>query len=334
MRVTLVPIDYRFGGCEAVVDTSVEAIAKYEEAMFQHNPVEALELEVREPYLIDDLDLATQAGFFNLLNRIGDVRAADAPDPNVYYFALFDNCGQCIGEGGCLLGLAPAAPGGSIDDAAMRVAIGTQFLGATEVGIDTFVHEIGHTQGRKHVKCPAAAALNADSSYPHEDGTIGTWGFGVRDFTVRHAADHYDYMSYCNPTWVSDYQWKATFERIRELSSWEVGAAAPGGEFVLVGMLDPRTGESTWFTDRGSLAQHRTDAGYEIEFRSAGTLVARQRAVVDAWTEGPRLTLRVPLVPGFDVEVDEIEVRTPHGVFGPIVRAQIHRHHLRFVTGR
>lgn len=312
MRVMLVPIAYNFGGCSTMVDVSPESIAKYEDAMFQQNGLESIEIEVHD-YVSITTDLTTSGGFFGLLNQIVNLRAAESPDPNVYYYGLFDNCGECIGDGGgCLLGVAPGQPGDSMGEAGSRAAIGTQFLSSNEVGMETFVHEIGHTQGRAHVACPGGNAAGPDPSYPYEDGRIGVWGFGVRDFQIRNPTSYSDYMSYCSPTWVSDWQWKATFERITVLSSWEMADMSELEErHVLVGSHNTETGESLWWTDRGWVEGERDDR-YAIDFVRDGEVVRSETADVDPWSEGPWVTVRVPLEDGL-TDLTAIDVKTPIG---------------------
>lgn len=297
MKIVLVPVDYDFGGCTASVDTSEESIAKYEDAMYQQNGLETIQLEVHEPLSVTNLDLSDGNDFFTFLQQIVQLRAQENPDPNVYYYGLFDNCGQCVGGGGgCLLGVAPGTPGSSMGEAGSRAAIGTQFLSGSEVGIETFVHEIGHTQGRAHVSCPGGGAAGPDVSYPYENGAIGVWGFGVRDFSIRNPSSHSDYMSYCNPTWVSDWQWKATFERIRELSSWDAAdmSSAMEGSRIMVGAVNTETGESNWWTDRGWVEPADLRSDSTLTFVGEGSN-AETPVAIDAWSEGPWVTVRAPM---------------------------------------
>jgi hypothetical protein len=253
MRIMIVPIEYDFGGCQTQFATSDENLSDYIDHMFQQNAVENIDVEIHDYVRVDHLDL-TGNGFFQLLGEMAQLRASEQPDPNVYYYGLFDNCGACIGDGGgCTLGVANGIPGDSMGEAGSRVAIGAQFLSNNEVGIETFVHEIGHNQGRRHIFCPNAQAQGTDPSYPYADGKTEGWGFGVRDFQLRNGNTHYDYMSYCNPTWVSDWQWKETFQRIQTLSSWEAADMqdAMQGRYVLTGSVNTETGEASWWTDRG-----------------------------------------------------------------------------------
>jgi hypothetical protein len=315
MKVVLVPVAYSGPGCNETVVADDETLQRYADAMYQQNPIETLDMVWDDPYVVDDLDLTDANDFFQLLGRAQQYRASQAPDPNTYYYLLFDNCGVCIGEGGgCLLGVAGGIPEDSMGAASMRVAIGTQFLSGSEVGMDTFVHELGHTQGRSHVACPGAAAAGPDPSYPYEGGEIGVWGFGVRDLQIRSATTHTDYMSYCSPTWVSDWQWNATYARIRTLTGWDAAdVSMPEDQAVLVGSVDPATGQARWWTERGSITA--ASEGHALRFMAGAAVLETGAVQVNAWSEGPGFTVRAPLPAGWDDEVTAIEYRSPARAF-------------------
>ncbi len=312
MHVVMVPVDYSGPGCNQAVAPDQETLQPYEDAMFQQNPLETLDISWDEPYVVNDLDLSNPNDFFNLLGRAQQYRASQSPAPNVYYYFLFDNCGACIGDGGgCVLGVAPGLADESMAAASLRVAIGSRYLGGSEVGIETFVHEVGHTQGRAHIACPDAAAAGPDPSYPHPNGQIGVWGFGVRDFGVRNATTHVDYMSYCNPTWVSDWQWTATFNRIRTLTSWDgASVGMPEDDNVLVGALNLETGVAQWWTDRGGITT--PTEGHSMRFVVGDELLELADVQIDHWSEGPMITVRAPLPAGFDGAVTGIEYLGPN----------------------
>jgi hypothetical protein len=316
MKVVLVPVSYSGPGCNETVETDDETLQRYADSMYQQNPLTTLDLRWGEPYVVDDLDLTDGNDFFTLLGRAQQYRASQAPDPNTYYYLLFDNCGACISEsGGCLLGVAPGLADDSMGAASLRVAIGTQYLGGSEMGVETFVHEIGHTQGRAHVACPGAGAAGPDLSYPYEGGEIGVWGFGVRDFQVRNATTHTDYMSYCSPTWVSDWQWNATYDRIRTLTSWDsAGMSMPEDQAVLVGSVDPASGRAQWWTERGGITAG--SEGHELRFLAGDAVLEVAGAQVDAWSEGAGFTVRAPLPASWDEqEVTAIEYVGPEQAF-------------------
>jgi hypothetical protein len=317
MKVVIVPIEYSFGGCSTTTELDDAALKPYADAMYQQNPLETLEMEVIAPLSVTDLDLTDPNDFFSLLNRIVQYRSQLGLDPNVYVYGLFDNCGACIGDGGgCLLGVAPGTPGATQGEAGQRAAIGTRYLSGSEVGIETFVHEIGHTQGRQHIACPGASSAGPDPSFPHEGGSIGVWGFGVRDFGIRQASNHKDYMSYCSPTWVSDWQWSATFARIKSLTEWDamnVVDPRQSDSTQLIGTMNPETGESHWWTEPGYVEpSDAVFAASSIALLQGADDLHVEAADVDAWSEGPWVTVRANLPPATTLDkTTAIELRTP-----------------------
>lgn len=66
----------------------------------------------------------------------------------------------------------------------------------------TIAHELGHNWGRAHAPCGNPGG--PDASYPYPNGTIGVYGFDLVARVVMDARMG-DVMSYCSPSWVSDY---------------------------------------------------------------------------------------------------------------------------------
>lgn len=313
MRVVLVPVDYNYGGCQKTVDGAAWE-AKFEQALLQQNALESLELEVHAPYKVD-YDMTSFNGLSRLVSEMSQLRTAEQADPSVYYYGLFDSCGQCIGSGdglqtGCTVGLAADITGSTKSDASRRAAAG-QVIGRPE---DTFVHEIGHTQGRRHIECPGGGAQGTDPTYPHPNGAIGVWGFGIRDIRLRHPTTHADYMSYCGSTWVSDWQWNATYARIRTLSQWDLeGEAAETEGGLLIGAIDD--GQQLWWTAPGSLADDAPrSATHAVDFEFADG-IAPVAAQVSVRPHGTTLNVVAPLPPDFDQrELQRLTLRAPEGL--------------------
>lgn len=332
LRVVLVPVDYKFGSCTKVVDGEAHR-KSFEDAIFQQNGVESLELKVHAPYKVD-YDMTTFSGLSRLVNEMSQMRTTEGADDNVYYYGLFDSCNGCIGDGGlqggCTVGLAANITGPDPSDARDRAAVG-QLIGNPA---ETFVHEIGHTQGRQHVYCAGAGvqAQGTDPSYPHEDGRIGVWGFGIRDFKLRHPTANSDYMSYCGQVWVSDWQWNATYSRIVALSKWakagagkpaDAGAAGPG---VLIGAVDP-DGEQMWWTGPGGLSSSRElSATHTVVFQfTDGEVEAPAQVSVREHYATRNIVAVLPA--GFDErELVGVKLRDEDGVH-PIAAASIRRLH-------
>ncbi len=330
LRVVLVPVDYNFGKCAKVVDGEAHR-KSFEDAIFQQNGIESLELTIHPPYKVD-YDMVEFGGLSRLVNEMSQLRTVEGADDNVYYYALFDNCNGCIGDGGlgggCTVGLAANITGPDPSDARDRAAAGELIGNAAE----TFVHEIGHTQGRQHVYCAGAGvqAQGTDPSYPHEDGRIGVWGFGVRDFQLRHPTANSDYMSYCGKVWTSDWQWNATYNRIVELSKWaKSGAGQPAGDGepgVLIGAVDP-DGRQMWWTGPGGLSTSRElSATHSVVFQfTDGEVEAAAQVSVREHYATRNIVAALPA--GFDErELVGVKLRDEAGVH-PVAGDAIRRLH-------
>jgi len=68
-------------------------------------------------------------------------------------------------------------------------------------------HELGHNFGRLHAPCGNAGGV--DPSFPHAGGSIGTWGLDLVAMDLKDPAVYRDLMGYCNPDWISDYNYLA-----------------------------------------------------------------------------------------------------------------------------
>lgn len=68
---------------------------------------------------------------------------------------------------------------------------------------ETIAHELGHNLSLSHADCGDPAG--ADLSFPHDNARSGVWGWDPRDGGSLVPPDRADFMSYCDPTWVSDY---------------------------------------------------------------------------------------------------------------------------------
>ncbi len=68
--------------------------------------------------------------------------------------------------------------------------------------LDTTAHELGHNFGRDHAPC----GVSGDANFPHANASIGVWGIDSQG-SYKDPARLVDLMSYCDPTWVSDYSY-------------------------------------------------------------------------------------------------------------------------------
>lgn len=318
MKVTLVPFNYNNQkGCKTQPDTSPETMQRFQDYMYMMNPLDDLQFTLHEPIDWPPADWpAGEAELtdFNELNAYMSMRLREdegAP-ANMYYFGLVDVCSGGLGDAG---GKAYGIPTGArMEDAWQRVSSGLSL--DVDWSAETFVHEVGHSQGRFHIKCQGEAGT--DDTYPNEGGVIGEWGFGVLNFSLYHPTVHKDYMTYCHPVWASTFGWNKTFPTIKELSSWDAaGAPAPANLGpILVGTIDP-DGKKIWATTRGGIDPAMISAVHSIEFQAGGALLSSQPAAYIPHPDSDTYLVVVPLPPDFDKVTQIVHVegdfRTPVG---------------------
>ena len=71
-------------------------------------------------------------------------------------------------------------------------------------GFYIIAHELGHNLDLDHA--PGCGAPTPDPSFPNATGEVTTWGYDIHDDRlVAPGPTLYDFMSYCNDLWVSDY---------------------------------------------------------------------------------------------------------------------------------
>jgi hypothetical protein len=263
IEVVLVPIEHHFEDCvsdASVPDAERDAMRREIE---QNNPVHRAIVSVREPLIYTDPIGGSEMGFSPILSKLSQAHVDDGADPWVYYYGLITTCD---GYPGGLLGQAFGIPQ-ELDPGLgyQRVSAG-RYFGDGQAASETFVHEVGHSQGRYHVRCSGEAGVDAD--YPHIGGITGVWGFGIYDLRLRSPAGSRDYMTYCANEWVSDYGYNLVWPVIEALTQWSHEDDEPDGEDgglrahawsnadfdeILVGALYPN-GHIEWWTTRGSIS--------------------------------------------------------------------------------
>ena len=273
MKVMVVPFNYNSGdGCVTdLSNISEKARQRFFDYMLMMNPIDTLELSWH-----DALSFNQKISGLGQINQIlVDLREAETPDsPELYYYGVIDPCSGGVGGAA---GLANGIPTNTAKgNAFMRVSAGIlrDFAASGEnddwlaINADTFVHEVGHSQGRRHVHCDGEAGT--DPAYPNSTGEIGEWGWGVVDFNLKHDTVYKDYMTYCNPAWVSTYGWNKVYPVIKELSSWDFDDAAPddGETPLLLGYLY-KSGEVGWVTTTGAApADHERSAVHHLTLKT------------------------------------------------------------------
>lgn len=323
LKITFVPFNYNDGmGCNTTPDLSESTIQLFKDQMYMMNPVDTLDFTMHAT-----LDWNEPLEDFNELNSfMSGMRDDEGAEPERYYYGYIDTCsGGVNGAGGKAFGIPQGA---KMEDAWQRVSSG---LSTADIdwSSETFVHEVGHTQGRFHVKCDGEAGT--DPNYPPENpnGEIGDWGFGVINFKLYHPTVHRDYMTYCHPVWASTYGWNKTYPNIKTLSSWDNnGAPAPDPGTVgslLVGSIYP-SGREDWITVTGAVASEQLSAVHGVEFVIDGKPVHHPGAWLPQ-PDGDIVNLAVPLPDRFD-DVTQIS-RIAGATRVAVDPGKISRHHRR-----
>ncbi len=209
-RVVVVPMRYNADGSGRLPDTSDLQMRRFRDLMYSMYPVASVEITVAEETLDWNQSITANGGGWSAaLDGLLQHRAEQAPPSNVYYYGLFrptaDYSSYC--SRGCVLGLG-AVPGPNA--VSRRGAIGVGFSAGNSPWV--FAHEMGHTLGRWHAPCRVQQSL--DPNYPYEGGGISSWGFNILTGDLFDPRDHTDFMGYCQPSWISDYNYQAMYDRI------------------------------------------------------------------------------------------------------------------------
>lgn len=320
LKITLVPFNYDDGAnCKTSPDTSEATMKLFTDQMYMMNPIDELDFTIHAP-----IDWNQPLSDFNELNQfMSGLRADEGAEPERYYYGYVDVCAGGLGNAG---GKAYGIPeGADMGDAWQRVSSGLS-TGDTEWSSETFVHEVGHSQGRYHVFCNGDEG-GPDFSYPYDNGEIGDWGFGVINFKLYHPTVHRDYMTYCHPVWASTWGWNKVYPIIKELSSWDnAGQPAPDDPTLgslLVGSIWP-SGREDWMTVPGRLRPEQLSAVHGVEFVVDGKPVLQPAAWLPQ-PDGDIVNIAVPLPDRWD------EVSAISRVAGPkriaVDRTRIALHH-------
>lgn len=241
MELVIVPLHANWPGCQAQPDLSESTLSLFENMMFMKNPLQEISITVdAEPIVLT----AEPANLYDLFGVLGDRRETAAPGPQVYYYGLLDPCAAAIDGAG---GMSPTVVGPTMEEEVFRMAVGLSLGYDPQFSANTLTHEIGHIQGLEHVACDFADTPNPGTEFPHADGSIGVWGFGIRDAVLRNPAEARDYMSYCYAgNWSSDWTWFNTYYRAQVLTSWGTGDVAPNAVDTLLAVVDSTGVRDSW----------------------------------------------------------------------------------------
>lgn len=178
-------------------------------------PVRGVEAQTRAPYTTSIvLQASSTSTWSELLSQLAQVRSSDRSSRNYYGFVN-------LSYGSGIAGIGYQG---------MGVAFGR------DDSLSTAAHELGHNFGRPHAPCGGVSG--ADPGYPYAGGKIGTQGWDGTKLIAP--AQSYDLMTYCDPEWVSDYNYENVQQFLNGRGEFDPNVQLPNVEYADVALIAGR----------------------------------------------------------------------------------------------
>lgn len=295
LRILLIPVQYDADGSGRLPDTSDSTVELYRDYMYAHYAAAEVEVLVGDELPWSQTVSASGSGWDGLLSAVGEARGSqDLAEDDMYMYGVFnpdDDFGSFC-SGGCVTGLSNMA--GSASDSWSRASIGLGYGGGTSAS--TMVHEVGHAHGLWHIN-GGCGSSGWDDNYPsddaHANGYIGVRGYDWRSDSLIEPDGAQDYMTYCDPTWASDYHYDKTHTRVKGISDMYYARGTPRPYWGLWVMAD---GSMSWGRDH-TLSFPLDSPTRKVELLDS---MGHPVSVVDGWFSpfsdlpGGRLTIAAP----------------------------------------
>jgi hypothetical protein len=293
-------------------------------------PLGAVEASVGEPFSTSQSFGTPPSGgdataFWTPVLQAMDAARIASPEPFVHWIGVVrPPPGFTTTQNGGI-GFVPA----SGTNASGRTALVTSLNWADRESFtrEITAHELGHNFGRRHAPC--GGAPNTDPSFPYPGASIGQPGFDVRAWMEGRAAAPVpvppgtrDVMSYCDPAWISDYNYRGVLNFRGSIASGRPATAAARARtrVVLVrGTIVDREGVrlAPAFAIDAPPALPASTGPYRLEARDiAGRVIFALNFTPEVIDHAPALrhfAFAVPLTPADEAAVATIDVRGPEG---------------------
>ncbi|HEY0713562.1 MAG TPA: hypothetical protein VGF45_12865, partial [Polyangia bacterium] len=152
----------------------------------------------------------------DVFDMCAKLKATEKAAPHVYYVMLIPGSKSSVGWDGSSK-IASASPNAGSDRCSMVISTRSNSLTSKAL---TFGHELGHAHGLRHAPCGGAGG--PDSTYPYPRALIGVQGYNVIKNVLYDPAKITDFMSYCEPAWISDHFYNKLETRVRIQSGWSM----------------------------------------------------------------------------------------------------------------
>lgn len=209
LAITAVPVVYK---------EKTATIYDFRDSLIEIFPVAQVTKQDRAPYTFTGDFTNVYGGWADLLGDIASLRNVDGSQE--HYFGLIDTS-----EGGGIAGL------GFLGQPA---AVGLSYYG------HIVPHELGHNLSLPHAPCGPVSGTA--SGYPYAGGEIGTYGVIAENLQLV-PKTYKDLMSYCQPTWISDFFYDRA-QTFLEAQTFQTGAAVAAPMILVHGFIT-RDGQVT-----------------------------------------------------------------------------------------
>ena len=202
LHMTLVPIAYHADGSGREPDFSAAHLQELREHLLALFPVSDV------LFRIHDLVHTEQENLADILSELIHLRDVESPAAYRSYFG-FVNPAESMDaycDGSCVAGVSQVGSASGVASSGLGV-------GFRDAARETFLHELGHMHRLGHAPC--GSPPDVDERFPDPKARLGTWGYDMRsDTLIDPGSAVRDFMSYCDPTWISAYNYQRLIERV------------------------------------------------------------------------------------------------------------------------
>jgi hypothetical protein len=226
LPIVAIPVTTPEGG--VVVDATLQEA--FVNRLLATYPVQSVDVTWRQPW-IRSSRLTQEEDAWEFL---AEARAEDGGGAS-YYHLLLDPDTCCDDSNGQFTwgGLGFVVDEKSLEYGYYGDAMSMMFVstGYYDEAMEVVIHELGHNHGRDHAPC--GDPDGPDAAYPYANATIEHIGWDsdndalVLPIDAELGSTTHDFMSYCFPSWWSDYSWRALTDRVERMSVLQGQAAPP-----------------------------------------------------------------------------------------------------------